>query len=635
MRAECRPTSPRDFFEQLTPMTRPPRPIELLAPARNAEIAIEAIKHGADAVYIGPPHNGARAAAANSIEELAAVADFAHKYNARVYATVNTIIYNDELRRVERMIRDLYRAGIDAVIVQDMAVLRMDIPPIALHASTQCDIRTPEKARFLEAAGFSQIVPARELTLDETERICKAVSVPVEVFVHGALCVSYSGDCYASLAATGRSANRGECAQLCRMPYTLTDKHGNILLENRHLLSLRDLNRSGALADLLAAGVSSFKIEGRLKDAAYVKNVVAAYRMALDSIIDSNPELYTRSSSGRCDYSFTPDLNKSFNRGYTSYFTKSEAPSTPMASFASPKWIGEKIGTVKACRHNYIELDTRKKLTNGDGMGYFDTNDRFIGFRVNRAEGTRVFPATKTTIPAGTPIYRNSDKAWTDMIGGQTAIRLIDIAMTLRATPSGIALDIQDTDGCKATVSVDGDFQTARTTQHERRKETLEKTGYTCFKVSAIDDTAGNIFIPASVLTGLRRDSIAALERSRALHHRYTYRNKAPEAPELPTGTTLTYRDNVANTLAIDFYTEAGATASEPALECNPQSISDGTIVMNTRYCLRRECGKCLRTAEGRQWQGPLSISNDNYAFRLEFDCKQCRMLVKTSFPRR
>lgn len=616
-------------------MTPLPRPIELLAPARNAEIAVEAIKHGADAVYIGPPSNGARAAAANSIANLAAVTEFAHKYNARVYATVNTIIYDSELKQVERMIRDLYRIGIDAIIVQDMAVLRMDIPPIALHASTQCDIRTPDKARFLEAAGFSQIVPARELTISETAQICAAVSVPVEVFVHGALCVSYSGDCYASLATTGRSANRGECAQLCRLPYTLTDGSGRVLVKDRHLLSLKDLNRSQSLAALLAAGVSSFKIEGRLKDAAYVKNVVAAYRQLLDGIIDSSPELYTRSSSGQCEYTFTPDLNKSFNRGYTSYFTKSEAPTTPMASFASPKWIGEKIGTVRASRQNYIELDTDARLANGDGMGYFDANERFCGFRVNRAEGRRVFPASETFIPVGTSVYRNSDKTWNDAISRPTATRSIAVDMTLRAIPAGIALDIRDSDGCEATACSAGEFQTARTPQQARRREVLEKTGDTCFKVTAVNDAAGDIFIPASVLTRIRRDAVTALEQTRSIRHRYVYRNFTATNPTLPRGTSLTYRDNVANSLARKFYTEAGATVTEAALECDPQSINEGTVVMNTRYCLRRECGKCLRTPEGRKWQGPLTISNENYSFGLDFDCRQCRMLVKTLPPRR
>lgn len=437
-----------------------PRQIELLAPAKNADIAIEAIRHGADAVYIGPPANGARAAAANSLQEIERAVDFAHLFNARVYATVNTIIYESELKAVEKMIRSLYNIGVDALIVQDLGVLRMDIPPIALHASTQCDTRTPAKAKFLEAAGFSQIVPARELSLEETAAICNAVSVPIEVFVHGALCVSYSGDCYASYATTGRSANRGECAQLCRLPYTLSDRHGNILIADKHILSLKDLNRSAMLADLLKAGVSSFKIEGRLKDADYVKNVVAAYRRALDAIISANPEEYTRSSSGTSICSFTPALEKSFNRGFTTYF--SNGPAAGMASFNSPKWVGEKIATVKRATPSFIDLDTRAAIANGDGLGYFDSRGKFCGFRVNRAEASRIFPAKPVSIKPGTEVYRNSDKAWADTLAGQTATRTIDISMTLRATADAIVLDITDEDSNSLTLSATCPLENAK-----------------------------------------------------------------------------------------------------------------------------------------------------------------------------
>ncbi|MDE5744406.1 MAG: U32 family peptidase, partial [Paramuribaculum sp.] len=404
-----------------------PRQIELLAPAKNSEIAIEAIKHGADAVYIGAPTNGARAAAANTISDIATVVRFAHLFNARVYVTVNTIIYESELKAVEKMIRELYKIGVDALIVQDMSVLKMDIPPIALHASTQCDIRTPEKAEFLEAAGFSQIVPARELSLKETAEICAAVNIPVEVFVHGALCVSYSGACYSSLATTGRSANRGECAQICRLPYTLYDCAGKELIKEKHLLSLRDLNRIADLEQLLTAGVSSFKIEGRLKDATYVKNVVTAYRTAIDSIIGANPQLYSRSSSGTVNTSFIPDLSKSFNRGYTSYFTHTPAPKQQMASFESPKWTGEKIGTVRTAGSAFLVLDTKESLSNGDGLGYFNTKGKFCGFRVNRTEGNKVFPASPISIKPHTEIFRNNNKSWNDRLSADTATRTIAV----------------------------------------------------------------------------------------------------------------------------------------------------------------------------------------------------------------
>ena len=325
-------------------MTTTPRPIELLAPARNAATARAAILHGADAVYIGASHHGARAAAGNSVADIAATAELAHLYGARVYVTVNTLVYDNELAEVEQLAKELYRAGVDALIVQDMALLRLDLPPIALHASTQCDIRTPEKARFLADAGFSQIVLARECTLEETAAIAAAVpDTPIEAFCHGALCVSYSGDCQASFATTGRSANRGECAQICRLPYDLTDHAGRVIVRNRHLLSLRDLNRSADIAAMLAAGVSSFKIEGRLKDEAYVKNTVAAYRAIIDRAIAAEPQNYRRLSAGTSSLTFTPDLSRSFNRGYTPYFLTSD-PRQKMGSHLSPKSTGTAVG---------------------------------------------------------------------------------------------------------------------------------------------------------------------------------------------------------------------------------------------------------------------------------------------------
>ncbi|MDE6264129.1 MAG: U32 family peptidase [Paramuribaculum sp.] len=606
-----------------------PRPIELLAPARNADIAIEAIKHGADAVYIGPPSNGARAAASNRLEDIARAVEYAHLFNARVYATVNTIIYNNELKEVEKMIKNLYRIGVDALIVQDMAVLKLDIPPIALHASTQCDTRTPEKARFLEAAGFSQIVPARELTVEETAAICSAVDVPVEVFVHGALCVSYSGACYSSFATTGRSANRGECAQICRLPYTLYDSAGNPLLRDKHLLSLRDLNRIADLDELLAAGVSSFKIEGRLKDSAYVKNVVTAYRQALDAIIEAHSDLYIRSSSGASRYSFTPDLNKSFNRGYTSYFTHTPTPGGTMASFASPKWTGEKIGTVSKCAAGAVVLHTDRKLNNGDGLGYFNDEGKFCGFRVNRAEGTKVFPASQINLKPGTVIFRNNDKSWNDIIDRPTATRSININMTLRATASSIIIDIEDEDGNTLTVSAPAELAPADKPQEARQNDILSKTGGTIYTVGSISNHASHLFIPSSTLTSLRRNALEKLDALRRTNHKFTYRVEAkPELSELLSSKKLTFNDNVANSLAREFYSELGAKSIPEALECTRGKIANGTTLMTTRYCIRRECGKCLRTPQGAQWKGPLTLKSGNYTFKLDFDCANCRMHV-------
>ncbi len=603
------------------------RQIELLAPAKNADIAIEAIRHGADAVYIGAPTNGARAAAANSIDDIARVTDFAHLYNARVYATVNTVVYEHELRQVERMIRSLYNIGVDAIIAQDLGILRMDIPPIAMHASTQCDTRTPEKARFLEACGFSQIVPARELTIEETADICAAVNIPVEVFVHGALCVSYSGDCYASFAATDRSANRGECAQICRLPYSLYDRNGNTLIADKHLLSLKDLNRSAHLARLLDAGVTSFKIEGRLKDSSYVKNVVAAYRKALDTIIDSHPDAYTRSSSGCPELSFTPALEKSFNRGFTTYFTAGAQPESKIASFDSPKWTGEPIAKVTRIGNGWIDIDTDRPVANGDGLGYFDKEGRFCGFRVNRAEGSRIFPAKNIEVTRGTQLYRNNDKIWEDTLARPTATRTIDIVMTLRATPSCVTLDIEDSDSNTLTVAEPCELSPAKVSQTEKRREILARTGDTIYKATHISDHAGNLFVPASTLTRLRRDALTALDSLRRTRHKYIYRSPMkPDMCQLPGNKHLTYEENIANSLAREVYTAAGATKIDPALECRRSPVENGTRVMTTRYCLRRECGRCLRTPEGSKWVGPLTLKSGNCTFSLDFDCKECRM---------
>ncbi|MDE7451750.1 MAG: U32 family peptidase [Paramuribaculum sp.] len=606
-----------------------PRPIELLAPAKNAEIAIEAIKHGADAVYIGAPTNGARVAAANTISDIATVVRFAHLSNARVYVTVNTLIYEKELKAVEKMIQELYKIGVDAIIVQDMAVLNMNIPPIALHASTQCDTRTPDKAKFLEAAGFSQIVPARELTIEETAAICSAVNVPVEVFVHGALCVSYSGACYASLATTGRSANRGECAQLCRLPYTLYDGTGKELIKDRHLLSLRDLNRIADIEQLLAAGVSSFKIEGRLKDAIYVKNVVSAYRAAIDAIIDAEPQLYTRSSSGTIKTSFIPDLDKSFNRGYTSYFTNNPAPEQQMASLASPKWTGEKIGTVRTTNSTYLIIDTKEQLSNGDGLGYFDANGKFCGFRVNRTEGNKVFPASPVRIKPRTQIFRNNNKSWNDRLSADTATRTIAVEITLRTNSNSIILDIKDEDGNTLTHTVPAEISPAEKPQETRQNDILSKTGGTIYTVSKITNLASSMFIPSSILTALRRDALLSLDALRLTNFKYNYRLPAKfDIVNCFADKQLTFNDNIANSLAEEFYKSLGAVTIPNALECSPKKIKKGTRLMTTRYCLRRECGKCLKTPEGAQWKGPLTIKSDNYIFELGFDCTNCRMNV-------
>lgn len=602
-----------------------PTQLELLAPARNAQIAIEAIRHGADAVYMGASSHGARSAATNSLEDIASVVDYAHKFNARIYVTLNTLIYDSELAGVEKLIGQLYTTGVDALIVQDLGILNLDIPPIALHASTQCDIRTPQKARFLQDAGFSQLVLPRELTLQKIADIRQATTVPLEAFVHGALCVSYSGDCQASLVATGRSANRGCCAQICRLPYSLTDANGRVLVSDKHLLSLRDMNRLDHLGAMIEAGISSFKIEGRLKDAGYVKNTVAAYRQALDSIIARSNGTLTRSSSGSTSCSFVPDLAKSFNRGFTSYFIDGHRPSS-MASVETPKWVGNKIGTVTAVKGNRITIDNNATINNGDGLGFFNADNKLEGFRVNRYEGRSLFTAKPVGIKPGTIIYRNHDKAWDDMIEGNTAERTIGLDITLRSTPWGIAADATDSDGNSVSIGAEITAEPANTPQYESRRRTFSKLGDTVYRINKFDDQLGNTFIPASRLTSLRRDTIAALDSARSASYRFDYRRPTTEDLKIP-ASQLTYHDNVANREAERFYRAHGATGIEKALEVASPGKNE-IRVMTTRYCLRHEMGQCLRLNQASKWRGPLYLQAQGFRFRLDFDCRACLMHV-------
>ncbi len=614
-----------------------PRYIELLAPARNADIAIAAIDCGADAVYIGAPRNGARASATNSIDDIAQVVCYAHKFGARVYVTVNTIIYDDELADVEQMISRLYHIGVDALIVQDMGILRMNIPPIALHASTQCDTRDSAKAKFLEQVGFSQIVLARELTINEIKEIHSHVTVPLEAFIHGALCVSYSGDCHASWALKGRSANRGECAQICRMPWQLTDAEGRVISTHHgeHLLSLRDMNRSNSIEQLLDAGVSSFKIEGRLKDIDYVKNVVTYYRRRLDEIIDLHPEKYRRQSLGTTRIDLKPDLAKTFNRGYTDYFLHGN-PSTGIASMASPKSIGEPVGKVVSVKGGTIVASLSPPLANGDGMGYFSADGVFHGFRLNRVDGSRLYPASEVNIPQGTTLWRNRNKRWDDEMQQAVPQRIIPITMTLRGADSQvIVLDIsyQRVNGTKATVSttLSQDFIEAKTPQESQRMRVMSKLGDTIYQLEALNDLLGERFVPASTLTQLRRDGIELLNRTIRSTHPFSYRRNENHQAPLPRGTVITYHDNVANELARRFYHEHGATSIESALETDKSGVASETRVMTTRYCLRRELGACLKTPAGKNLPvGDLYLNNGPLRLRAHCDCAACRMTLYT-----
>ena len=582
------------------------RKIELLAPARTTDIAIDAINHGADAIYIGASSHGARQSATNSIDDIRRLTEYAHKFHVKVYSTVNTIVYDHELKDVERLIRELYLAEVDAIIVQDMGILRLDIPPIQLHASTQCDTRTIEKARFLENVGCSQIVLARELSIEEIAKICKFVTVPIETFIHGALCVSYSGRCHASQISQGRSANRGECAQLCRLPYTLRDATGKVIIKDKHLLSLRDFNASSVLADMLSAGVSSFKIEGRLKDSEYVRNVVAYYRQIIDEEIKLHPDLYERASKGLSNITFTPNPQKSFNRGFTHYFLKERKPHS-IASIHTPKSLGELL------------IDT-KNINNGDGISFFDKNGEYTGFRVNKVINGKLFPAQKVSIPKGAQLYRTYDQVWENEMSKQTATRKIAVDISI----DEIGISAIDERGNKVRIKYDAVKDCAKKPFNPRT--VFEKLGNTIYYLRSFENNLySHTFIPISQLTIARRELIDQLELLNRNNYKYNYRRKEINV-EFPYP-YINYQDNVSNKLANQFYTEHGVKTIELAIETTKQIQRKSLIAMTCRHCILREIGNCKQIV-GKTFIEPLTISSGNTIFELKFDCKNCEMLV-------
>ena len=558
------------------------RKIELLAPARNLECGIEAINHGADAVYIGAPKFGARAAAVNSLEDIAALVEYAHLYNVRIYVTVNTILKEEELKETEEMIRELYRIGVDALIVQDMAIAKLELPPIPLHASTQMDNRTVDKVRFLRDAGFRQVVLARELSLREIGKIHEACpDIPLEVFVHGALCVSYSGQCYVSQACFGRSANRGECAQFCRLPFSLVDAEGKMIAKDKHLLSLKDLNQSEELEALLDAGASSLKIEGRLKDVSYVKNVTAAYRQKLDAIFARRKE-YTRASSGKCRFDFKPQLDKSFSRGFTHYFLHGR--SKDIFSFDTPKSLGEEMGTMKESRGNYLTVAGVKSFSNGDGVCYLDEQGRLQGFRINRVDGNKLYPQEMPRIKPRTMLYRNFDQEFERILARKSSERKIAVCILLAENNFGFSLTMTDEDDNSVTLTLPRDREPARTPQADNLKNQLAKLGNTPFEAERIDiDFSENWFIPASVLSELRRQLVEQLIIARKVNYRRELAVWKPTTHTFPQQ-TLSYLGNVMNTRAASFYQDHGVKEVEPAYEKQPV---EAAVLMFCKHCLR------------------------------------------------
>ncbi len=601
-----------------------PRPIELLSPAKDLACGIEAIRHGADAVYIGAPRFSARAAAGNTTDDIRALCDYAHLFGARVYVALNTILKEEELKEAERIIHRLYEAGADALITQDMAIATMDLPPIPLHASTQMNNRTPEKVRFLQDIGFTQVVLARELSLEQIREIARRTTVPLEVFVHGALCVSYSGQCYLSAALGGRSANRGECAQYCRLPYTLVDADGREIAAGKHLLSLKDMNRGDYLEDLLDAGVSSLKIEGRLKEVSYVKNVTAWYRRRLDAILARRPE-YRKASAGHCDYTFEPAAEKSFNRGFTPFFLRGR--SRDITSFDTPKSAGEPVGTVKDVRGNSFSLQGATTLRNGDGLTFFNERGTLEGFRVNRVEADRVFTLERPALRPGTRLYRNHDQAFERLLEKPSAERRLSLQMEFTDNAFGFTLCLTDETGARVMLAKPFPKETARVEQTGNIRTQLSKLGGTPFEATEIDvRLSGRWFVPSSLLAEMRREGIERLLAVRRVRYRRELarvdRTSTLPYPER----TLTYLGNVSNSLAEAFYRQHGVERVEKAFELSPRT---GVPLMFTKHCLRYSMGWCPVHQKGQSpYKEPYYLRYKDTLLRLRFRCDECRMEI-------
>ena len=593
--------------------------LELLAPAKNLACGIAAIDHGADAVYIGAPRFGARAAAGNSVEDICQLCSYAHQFGAKVFVTLNTIIYDDEIESVRAVIHQLEKAGVDAILIQDMAVLTMlkeQQSLMALHASTQTDNRTAEKVRWLQDIGFSRAVLARELSAQEIATIHREVpGIELEVFVHGALCVSYSGICYASEHCFHRSANRGECAQFCRMRFSLVDADGKEIEHERYLLSLKDMNQSDNLQKLVEAGATSFKIEGRLKDVAYVKNVTAAYSERLNEIIRQHPDQYYRASKGTCEYTFKPDLNRTFNRGYTTYFLNGRKPD--IASFDTPKAVGEFVGTVKEIRGNSFNVAGVTSFANGDGLCFLNEERKFEGLRANRVEGNRIYPFKMPhNLRPGMALYRNNDQEFERLLDKPSATRKIPVGIALRAVDDGFELSTGE-----VSVHFVAEHQIAQKSPRENLVRQLSKLGDTIYTCTAVDIPEDfNYFIPNSQLSEMRRQLVEKLasDSSSSRDSRNSRDSRKSSHPGYP----YPYLYNISNQKACDFYGAKGLTAFE-------LKGGDGPI-MQCRHCIRYSLGYCVKHGGQRpSWHEPLSlVLGDGRRFRLEFDCQHCQMNV-------
>ncbi|MEZ4386458.1 MAG: U32 family peptidase [Candidatus Krumholzibacteriia bacterium] len=606
----------------------PPTSLELLAPAKDLATGLAAVNCGADAVYIGAPRFGAREAAGNALADIASLAAYAHRYWAKVYVTLNTLLRDDELDAAVRLAHQVHDAGADALIIQDMGLLECDLPPLPLFASTQMHNHTPERVKFLEGVGFQRVILARELSVAQIRTIRATTSVPLEAFVHGALCVCYSGQCALSQAIGGRSANRGQCAQPCRRPYSLVDAAGNTLIKDRHLLSIHDLNLTDQLGELAAAGVTSFKIEGRLKDRAYVMNVVAHYRQALDALGAR------KASSGRPVLDFTADPAKTFNRGFTSYFATGRRRA--LGSPDTPKMVGERIGRIRSVTRASFTLEQGSaRLNAGDGISFF-AGGELTGTLVNRAEGDVIHPARMDGLVEGVSIHRNRDHAFITRLNRSRAARKIDVDLALATTPAGLRLEARDEDGVAIVREVPCDLAAAEKPAQARatvlkQLAKLGETEFACRRIEVADDW--RFFLPVAVLNDLRRQAVAALRERRLGERPRAVGRMIVDASPYP-DSELTFLGNVLNRKAEQFYRRHGVTAIEPAAEAGLDLR--GRVVMTTHYCLKYQQGACPREGQDPAAFGAspvFLVDEDGRRLRLEFDCAACVMKVIDEGP--
>ena len=600
-------------------------PLELLAPAKNNTIGMAAIDHGADAVYIGAPQFSARSEAGNDLKDISRLIDYAHFFHASVYVALNTILTDPEIPMALDMINAIAEMGADGLIIQDPGLLELNLLPIPLIASTQMHNDTPEKVKFLEHVGFKRVILARELSIKEIQAIRRETQVELESFVHGALCVSYSGRCYMSQAVAKRSGNRGVCAQPCRSRYTLADGDGRRVIAGKFLLSLKDLNLSAHIADLVSAGVTSFKIEGRLKDVEYVKNVVAAYRIAMDTFIHAHP-VYGRASSGTPVFDFTPDLSKTFNRGYTTYFINGRKEK--IASFNTQKSMGQPVGIVTEIGRDFFRFDGMP-LENGDGLCFFTAEDKLTGFQVNQVKHNCVYPNALKGLSPGTRLYRNHDHAFSRCLKKPSAKRQIALTMEFIQNPTEICLKISDEDSMESAYTYQYTYETAKHPERmaEQIHTHLARTGDTAYTISKIViQPSPPGFIPLSTLNTIRRNALH--NHTAVRHHAYPreFKKLIPNTVPYPE-TDLSFRANILNTHAKAFYKRHGVLSMESAFET--LTVAAGKPVMTTRYCLRHELNACLKSPTGNQsLKGPLTIDDGRHRYGLEFDCMQCRMIV-------